>query len=222
MSSRLMRGAEVPAEPMAWKRVSSAEMISSSYLPETMPSDPDPGPAQETAEPAPVDTEHLLKDARRQGFEEGQAAARQSAAAQIETMQMKLARTVEELTGARLRYRREAEQDVVALALAVARRILHRELTVAPEALLGLVKAALEKMEIREVHRARVSREDAPMVRKLFEQMGVPQHVEVIADAALSRGGLVIESSRGMLDASVDTQLAEIERGFADLVRSSP
>ncbi len=73
-------------------------------------------------------------------------------------MQMKLARSIEELTGLVSRYRREAEQDVVALALAVARRILHRELTVAPEALLGLVKAALDKMEAREVHQVRVSR----------------------------------------------------------------
>ena len=136
-------------------------------------------------------------------------------------MQMKLARTIEELTGARVSgIRREAEQDVVALALAVARRILHRELTVAPEALLGLVKAALEKMEAREVHRVRVSPSDAATVRQFFEQMGLPQRVEVVADASLAPGGVLIDSSRGVLDASVDTQLAEIERGFADLVRS--
>ena len=70
----------------------------------------------------------------------------------------------------------------MALALAVARRILHRELTVAPEALLGLVKAALDKMEAREVHQVRFRPEDAAMVRQFFEQMGLPQRVEVIAD----------------------------------------
>ena len=137
-------------------------------------------------------------------------------------MQLKLARSIEELTGSRLRYRREAEQDVVALALAVARRILHRELTVSPEALLGLVKVALDKMEAREVHQVRVSRQDAAMVRQFFEQMGLPQRVEVIADAGLAPGGVTIESARGSLDASVDTQLAEIERGFADLVKAAP
>jgi flagellar assembly protein FliH len=136
-------------------------------------------------------------------------------------MQTKLARSIEELTGFRLRYRREAEQDVVALALAVARRILHRELTMAPEALLGLVKAALDKMEAREVHQVRVSRQDAAMVRQFFEQMGLPQRVEVMGDASLVPGGVILESGRGILDASVDTQLAEIERGFADLARSS-
>ena len=76
----------------------------------------------------------------------------------------------------------------MALALAMARRILHRELTVSPEALLGLVKAALEKMEAREVHQVRVSRQDAAMVRQFFEKMGLPQRVEVIADAGPDAG----------------------------------
>jgi flagellar biosynthesis/type III secretory pathway protein FliH len=41
-----------------------------------------------------------------------------------------------------------------------------------------------------------------------------------VEDATLAPGSVLIDSSRGVLDASVDTQLAEIERGFADVVRS--
>jgi flagellar assembly protein FliH len=218
MSSRLMRGEAIPTEPVAWRRVSSSEAIAregqpgAGYLAE-----PAPGPGSRTPE-----IEQHLTAARQKGFEEGQAASRKTHAGQVETMQMKLARSIEEITGSRARYRREAEQDVVALALAVARRILHRELTVAPEALLGLVKAALDKMEAREVHQVRVSRQDAGMVRQFFEQMGLPHRVEVLGDPNLLPGGVLLESSRGLLDASVDTQLAEIERGFADLVRGKP
>ncbi len=221
MSSKLMRGQEIVTEPMAWRRVTSAEAISGAITSDgqsgsAIPEAGLPGAARE-----PVDIEQLLAAAHREGFEEGQAGIRQTFAAQVEAMQMTLARSIEELTGFRARSRREAEQDVVALALAVARRVLHRELTMAPEALLGLVKAALEKIEAREVHQVRVSRQDAVMVRQFFEQMGLPHRVEVIGDANLAPGGVIIESGRGLLDASVDTQLAEIERGFADLVRSS-
>jgi flagellar assembly protein FliH len=179
-----------------------------------------PEPAAEPESKAARELEQRLQLARREGVEEGKMASRQSLAAQVEAMQMKLARSIEELTGARLRARREAEQDVVALALAVARRILHRELTVAPEALWGLVKAALEKLEAREVHRVRVAPSDAATLRKFIEQMGLPQRVELVEDASLAPGSVLIDSSRGVLDASVDTQLAEIERGFADVVRS--
>jgi flagellar assembly protein FliH len=217
MSSRLMRGESIATEPVAWRRVSSSEAIAgdgqpaAGYISEPgIPSGPDSR--------NDVDIEQRLLDAQQRGFEEGQAAGRQSLTPQMEAMQVKLARSIEELTGARPRYRREAEQDVVALALAIARRILHRELTVAPEALLGLVKAALEKLEAREVHQVRVSRQDAPMIKQFFEQMGLPHRVEVVADANLDPGSVILESSCGLLDASVNTQLAEIDRGLADLV----
>lgn len=167
----------------------------------------------------PAEAEQRIRQAHQQGYDEGLAAGRLAVAGQIEAMQTKLARSIEEITGLRPRYRHEAEQDAVALALAVARRILHRELTVSPDALLGLVKAALAKMDAREVNHVRVSRQDAPMVLAFFEKMGVPHRIEVVADPGLAPGSVVLESDRGTLDASVDTQLDEIERGFADLVR---
>ena len=121
----------------------------------------------------------------------------------------------------RQRFRHEAEEDVVALALAVARRILHRELTVAPEALLGLVKAALEKMEAREVHSVRVRPEDAPMVQQYLEKMGLPQRVG--GDARDPRPGARRGDSRFEPRRSWTLGRNPIarrfERGFADLVR---
>lgn len=224
MSSKLIRGKAVESEPIAWPRVSPLDTINGESIAEAVVNGQpeasyisEPGPAGRAA-----DLQQRLRAAHQQGLEEGQAAVRQSAAAQVEAMQKTLARAIEELTGARLRYRREAEQDVVGLALAIARRILHRELTVAPEALLGLVKAALDKMDTREIYQARVSTADAGRVRQWIEEMGLPQRVEVQGDAQLPPGSVIVESKRGQLDASVHTQLAEIERGFADIVQNDP
>jgi len=217
MSSKLHRGGDVPLEPIAWPRVGPLD---------APPHEGSTYPAAvyaPLAGPAPAGQARAYSDqgasSHQQGFQEGQAAARREAAAHIEAMNLQVARTIEELSGLRQRFRHEAEEDVVALAIAIARRILHRELTVAPEALLGLLKAALEKIELREVHRVRVSRADAPMVAQHLEKMGLPRPIEVIADPSLQRGSAILDSSRGALDASVETQLAEIERGFADLVR---
>jgi flagellar assembly protein FliH len=216
LSSKLYRGGDIPADPVAWPRVTAPDArpggksyLSASYGPIV---------GSGTVGQAPPGADQG-QEAHQRGFAEGQAAARREAAAQIEAMNLKVARAIEELCGFKQRFRHEAEQDVVALAIAVARRILHRELTVAPEALLGLVKAAIEKLELREVHRARVSRLDAPQVTEYLEKMGLPRPVEVIGDPGLQRGAVLLESSRGTLDASVETQLAEIERGFVDLVR---
>jgi flagellar biosynthesis/type III secretory pathway protein FliH len=43
---------------------------------------------------------------------------------------------------------------------------------------------------------------------------------ELVADPALPPGGLVFETSRGDLEASIDNQLREIERGLTDRLQS--
>lgn len=219
MSSKLHRGG-VSMAPITWRSVGAAEdaLVTREQQ-----------PAKEYSPPPPAsggrggrfgnDPEQKMRAAYQQGVQEGQASARQELAGQLEAMNGRMARAIEEMSGMRQRFRQEAEEDVVKLALAVARRVLHRELTVAPDALLGLVKAALEKIEAREVHTVRIRPEDAPMVKQFLGKMGLPQRVEVVSDPGLERGAAIFDSSRGTLDASVETQLAEIERGLADVVR---
>ena len=47
------------------------------------------------------------------------------------------------VAGLRARIRKETESDIVTLTVAIARRVLRRELSVDPEAIHGVVKAAL-------------------------------------------------------------------------------
>jgi flagellar assembly protein FliH len=124
------------------------------------------------------------------------------------------------MAGLRHNIRREAEEELVRLALAIARRILHRELSVDPDALMGLVKAALGKIEIRDTYRVRTHPEHAAPVTRYLAQIGAPQKIEVLADPSLEKGSVIFETGRGSLDASVDTQLVEIQRGLTDLIEA--
>src|SRR5260370_28844335 len=213
MLSKLRRGGNLSIEPMAWRTV--GERDAHVTVPQTSPERNGAGAR------ADEEAEQRRQAAYQQGLQDGVAAAQREMLAQVDVMNGRLARTIEELTGLRQRFRHEAEEDLVALALAIARRILYRELTMAPESLLGLVKAALEKIDGRELHSVRVRPEDAAMIQQHFEKRGLPQRVQVIADPGLERGAAILDSSRGALDASVETQFAGIERGFADLVRRS-
>ena len=97
--------------------------------------------------------------------------------------------------------------------------MLHRELATDPEAILGLVIAAFQKLNIRETHRLRLSPADAGTLQQYRERLDLPPGLEILADSSLPAGSAIFETSRGDLDASVNTQLAEIERGFADVIR---
>ena len=163
--------------------------------------------------------EQRAREAHAAGFREGEAAGGKRAAAELEPVFQRLARSIQEMAGLRGQMRREAEADLLRLALEIARRVLRREMAVDPDAIRGLVLAALEKLQGQEIARVRVHPSHARPVSELLRKSGAGQAVEVIADASREPGAVIFESERGNLDASVDAQLREIERGLADCLR---
>jgi flagellar assembly protein FliH len=164
--------------------------------------------------------EALVEARAQEAYTRGSREAEQQATARIEPAIERYAAGAQELAAVRPRARREAEQDIVLLAVAIARKLLHREIAVDPDALLGLVKAALQRIDARELHRIRVHPDDAPVLERALNGPGSQRNIEVSPDTTLERGAAILETSRGNLDASVDTQLKEIERGFLDLVKA--
>lgn len=157
-----------------------------------------------------------LEKTRQSGLEQGLQQARRESAGEMEKALDRFARSLQELTQAKRRARNEAEAELVKLALAIARRILHREISTDPDSLGALVHAALQKLQNRDVARIRTFPGGIQTLRAALERAGSSSSIELISDAALEAGSLVFETSLGELDASVETQLKEIERGFAD------
>ena len=65
----------------------------------------------------------------------------------------------------------------------------------------------------------RVSLSDAATIQLHRAKLQFPPGLEVVSDGALTPGSAIFETSRGELDASVDTQLAEIDRGLTDALK---
>jgi flagellar assembly protein FliH len=97
---------------------------------------------------------------------------------------------------------------------------LRREIAVDPDAMHGLVLGALEKLQSQEISRVRVHPEHAALVSACLRQMVAGSSVEVIPDPSRERGAVIFETERGNLDASVESQLREIERGLADRLQT--
>ena len=163
------------------------------------------------------------------GRQQGHAAGKQAGAAAAEAecsgaIAAVQAEATERAAGAaaqavdlRRRLRQQMEADLVSLAVAVARRIVRRELTVDPEALMGIIKSSVERISARELLAIRVAPPDAPCVSARLASLHLPDRVEVIADSTLAWGSVLFDTERGQHDASVDTQFEEIDRGLADL-----
>jgi len=230
MSSRVLRSEEAAAAPaVEWRNAGgNLARMRPQNIDRTHPQDSGRTHAQGGAHPQaqeapPAEWERAvearIEAARQQGRAEGEAAGLARAAQRLDPVIANLSAAIQELARLRPRFREEAEEDTVKLAVAIARRVLHRELSSDPEAILGLVKAAFQKLNARETHRLRVSPQDAAAIDERRAILELPPRVEIVRDASLRPGSAVFETSRGELDASVDTQIAEIERGLADVMK---
>jgi len=173
-----------------------------------------PGPGGAAAPPLP-DAAQLERAAYERGLRDGEAAGSRKALEQFQASMQGLARTVAGLAGHKAALRTEAERDLVSLSLAVARKILRRELTIDPNIILAVVQSCLGELENIEVYRLRLHPQDVGPVAAWFDEQR-RTNVQVLPDPQIPRGGAVFETARGQLDARPETQLAEIERGLAD------
>ena len=165
------------------------------------------------------ETEARVRAAYGQGLAAGEAAVREHSQQKLDPVLNGLNGVILELASLRKRFRVEAEDDTMKLAIAIARRVLYRELSADPDAILGLVKAAFSKLNARETHRLRVSPSDAAAIQEHRTRLQIPPAIEIVSDGSLTPGSAIFETARGDLDASVETQLAEIDRGLTDVLK---
>lgn len=155
-----------------------------------------------------------VAEARQQGRQEGEAQGRAMASAAVAPVIDRMTRALQELTEMRAKLRKQAAEDLVQLAVAIARRVVHRECSVDPSTLEGMVRAALDRLDRQETYRVLVHPSQAEPIRRALEA-ATTRSIEVVPVASAEPGALLFETSRGKLDAGVETQLREIERGLA-------
>ena len=213
MSSKIvLPGNEREVGPVLWRQVGPAG------APAQAPAEPEPDAAAQLAQ---LEAQHRQKvrEAHAAGVREGEIAGRNRAAAEMQPVVERLTRSIQEIANLRARLRHEAEADVVQLALAIARRVIRREVAADPDALRGLVMAAIEKLRGQEISRVKVHPAHAALVKSGLQEVMSGGLVEVLPDASRELGSVIFETARGNLDASVDSQLSEIERGLTDRLR---
>ena len=201
MSSSIPAGGDQAsaATPVLWRTVASAS-----------------DPRRNSHGDAEREAARKLDQARREAYTEGLAAGRQQSEEQFRPAAQGLADTLGSLARLRENIREETIQDLVRLAISIAARVIHREVAVDPDALAGLIQAAFTKLQSREINRVRMHPTLEVLVRKLLEQAGAPKNLVLTPDPSLKPAEVFFETSQGILDASVETQLREIERGLID------
>ncbi|MDR3212996.1 MAG: flagellar assembly protein FliH [Azoarcus sp.] len=175
--------------------------------------------------PTAAEIEQMHEDARREGYEEGlregrdqgQADGREAgfvqgreagydegkAAAEVEAKQ--LHELVAQLDQALGRLDAEVAEELMSLAIELARKVLQHTLAVEPEAVISTVRAALRQLP---ESRARIHMNPADVAlahKHLDEALKQSEHL-IVEDDSVSRGGCRVETAGAQIDASMETR----------------
>lgn len=164
--------------------------------------------------------ENRITEAKKQAFEEGRTQGEQQARAEVGPVLEKLSASIVQLAELKPDLRRRAERDVVRLALLIAKRVLHREVTVDDEALTAIAHVAFARLSRAESYRVKVNPRFVNAIRAALP-VNQGSRVEIEADPSCAPGTLIINTPEGSVDASIDTQLEEIGRGLTDRLLKS-
>lgn len=162
------------------------------------------------------------KDAFERGVREGETRVKAASEARLKAAQEGIRKGLEAFQEEREEYFNRIEPEVVQLALAIAKKILHREAQIDALLLTGLVHVALEKLDAGTRVRLRVPAADTHFWNEFFATPIGTAVPELVGDPGLQHGECVLESEVGSTQISLETQLKEIEQGFFDLLEQRP
>ena len=174
---------------------------------------------------AEVVTHQTVYDARlaaeRILHEAQEEAERVRAQALAEGRERGLAAVSELLVGARAvasRTRSGSAAEMRTLAVRIAEKILGRELTVRPEAVVDIVAEALNAAGSARQVLVRCHADDLAALERgrprLLARCSRAQAVQLRADPHVGRGGCIVETELATIDARLSTQLDAIERAL--------
>jgi len=153
--------------------------------------------------------------AERRGYDEGLAAGRTLAQADLEPVRAALAAASTGLGAARDEVVAAVEIRAVELAIALAEKILCTALELDPARLLDVIAGALRRLVDKDevvlvVNPAHVGLLQAE-IQSLGASAGCPRVIEIVGERRVGPGGCIVRTRDGEIDARIESQLARAE-----------
>lgn len=104
----------------------------------------------------------------------------------------------------------QSQQEAVRLGVAIAERLLRRTLAIQQEAILDLIRSALDWSVGTDHVRVRLHPADEKLVTSAAQPLDANREIDFLPDNTLTRGDCVVETSNGQTDARLEVILQRI------------
>jgi flagellar assembly protein FliH len=186
----------------------------------------EPSAPTETSAPGQIvararaEAEQIRARAYEEGLAAGHAAGMEEARASVESAIGALSQVQRDLLRARDERAEELERMAAELAVAIAEKVLAGTIAAKPEVVLDVIRGALRQLDERRSLTVLVNPADIEIVSAAIDELiagaGGAASYELYAERRIGRGGAVVRTPEGELDASIDAQLERVREIVAD------
>ena len=160
-------------------------------------------------------------DGKQQGLKEGDEAA----IAKIEPLMGALQQAIEQMQVIRKQTHQDIESEVVELALAIARKVICREIATGKQSVVAVAREALRQVEHPGKIKIKMNPDDLQAANEAgYEFSSLTENMKAVSvetETGISAGGCVIETDCGEIDARIDKQLQAVEAAFHNEMKRS-
>ncbi len=158
-----------------------------------------------------AELEALQQQAWDEAYASGLEAGRGAGRAEVEREAARLAQLVQAMASPLEDIDERVEDELTHLALAVARQILRRELSIEPAHVIAAVREALAELpsSSRDV-RVLLNPDDAQLVREALSQPSGAGRWEIVEDPVIEHGGCRVLSENTTVDASLEARIRAV------------
>jgi len=175
---------------------------------------------------AQAEADAIRAQARAEGHADGLAAGLAEGRAQLSAALQALEAAHAEVLALRATTAEAVERDAVELAVQLAEKIVAGTLDAEPARVLDVVRGALRRLSERQRVTVLVHPDDLELVRAVADgfasELGGIEHCDVQAERRISRGGALVRTDEGQVDASIETQLTRARELVAAMSTHPP
>jgi flagellar assembly protein FliH len=151
-------------------------------------------------------------------FKLGEEAGSERGERMFQSAVQSFVKAAEEIRSAQEEFFEQVEGQILDLVLATTQKVVHREINDRRDVVIGILREAISRAVDRERIRVRINPSDFELVQTqkpdiLRSIEGIKQLV-VEKDENVSRGGAVVETDHGTIDARIERRFAEVEKAL--------
>ena len=177
--------------------------------------------AQEIIAKAHTEENEIRDSAYRKGYDEGQKSGYNDGQSELNRLIERVHKIVESVMNRREEILRDTEQQIVDLVILMTRKIVKIISENQKGVVLSNVLSALKKVKTRCSVIIRVNIEDLKLTSEhtgeFIKRVEAVQGITVIEDSSVDKGGCVVATDFGAIDARIASQLGELENKILEI-----